>query len=287
MMSIVLSPIRYLNDLKDNGDPRTKQYGVLLSPALVFPLIISYLYFVKIAGPRWMKKREAFQIPNIVRVYNCGMVLLNARFLYLLLKFTYLPGGRYSLWCQGITGKMDSEMAVLYKAGWWYLLVRYADFLDTIFFVLRKKFNQVSNLHVIHHTLVVFNAWFWVLVAPEGQPALGLCINTFVHVIMYTYYFLSTFGPEVRKYLWWKRYLTTLQIWQFVVFIIHMCIPLFVDCGFPKKLVPFAVAQAFLVLGMFLNFYYHAYIKPTQTPAQKAAALKRAANGDSHICKEE
>ncbi|EEC20298.1 elongation of very long chain fatty acids protein 4-like [Ixodes scapularis] len=278
-MSIVLNSVRYLNDLKENGDPRTRDYGIVLSPAFVFPLIFVYLYFVKIAGPRWMKTRDAFKIPTIIRMYNLGMVVLNARFLYLLLKFTYAPGGRYSLFCQGITGKMDSQMAVLYKAGWWYVIVRYADFLDTVFFVLRKKFNQVSNLHVIHHILVVFNAWFWVLVAPEGQPALGLCINTFVHVIMYSYYFLSTFGPEVRQYLWWKRYLTTLQIWQFIVFIIHMCIPLFYDCGFPKKLVPFAVAQALLVLGMFLNFYYHSYIKPRQNSASENVSYTKNENG--------
>jgi hypothetical protein len=29
---------------------------------------------------------------------------------------------------------------------------------------------------------------------------------------MYSYYLLAALGPEVQKYLWWKKYLTTLQI---------------------------------------------------------------------------
>jgi len=29
---------------------------------------------------------------------------------------------------------------------------------------------------------------------------------------MYSYYFLAALGPEMQKYLWWKKYLTRLQI---------------------------------------------------------------------------
>ena len=37
-------------------------------------------------------------------------------------------------------------------------------------------------------------------------------LNCFVHTIMYTYYMLSAFGEGVRKYLWWKKYVTVLQM---------------------------------------------------------------------------
>ena len=37
-------------------------------------------------------------------------------------------------------------------------------------------------------------------------------LNSFVHVIMYSYYGLSAMGPAVQKYLWWKKYLTQLQL---------------------------------------------------------------------------
>lgn len=37
-------------------------------------------------------------------------------------------------------------------------------------------------------------------------------INAFIHVIMYFYYGLSALGPAYQKYLWWKKYLTQLQL---------------------------------------------------------------------------
>lgn len=33
-----------------------------------------------------------------------------------------------------------------------------------------------------------------------------------MHTIMYSYYFLSALGPEMQKYLWWKRYITKMQM---------------------------------------------------------------------------
>lgn len=37
-------------------------------------------------------------------------------------------------------------------------------------------------------------------------------INSLVHVVMYTYYLLSSLPPWIQPYLWWKRYLTRFQI---------------------------------------------------------------------------
>lgn len=40
----------------------------------------------------------------------------------------------------------------------------------------------------------------------------GAQINAFIHVIMYMYYGLAACGPKFHKYLWWKRYLTIMQL---------------------------------------------------------------------------
>lgn len=37
-------------------------------------------------------------------------------------------------------------------------------------------------------------------------------VNSFIHVLMYVYYGLAAMGPHMQKYLWWKRYLTIMQI---------------------------------------------------------------------------
>jgi len=47
---------------------------------------------------------------------------------------------------------------------------------------------------------------------PGGHGTFIGVINSFVHIIMYTYYLLAALGPELQKYLWWKKYITTLQL---------------------------------------------------------------------------
>ena len=37
-------------------------------------------------------------------------------------------------------------------------------------------------------------------------------LNSFVHIWMYSYYALAAFGPHMQKYLWWKKYMTVLQL---------------------------------------------------------------------------
>lgn len=47
---------------------------------------------------------------------------------------------------------------------------------------------------------------------PGGHSTFFGLLNTFVHIVMYTYYMFSAMGPQYQKYLWWKKYLTTLQM---------------------------------------------------------------------------
>ena len=58
-------------------------------------------------------------------------------------------------------------------------------------------------------------------VLPSGGSAwIAGLINSFVHCIMYSYYLLAGLGPAVRRHLWWKRYLTQLQLTQFAVIVL-------------------------------------------------------------------
>jgi hypothetical protein len=40
---------------------------------------------------------------------------------------------------------------------WWYFFSKFTEFFDTFFFVLRKRYDQVSTLHVIHHGIMPFS----------------------------------------------------------------------------------------------------------------------------------
>lgn len=79
---------------------------------------------------------------------------------------------------------------------------------------------------------------------------------------MYTYYMLAAVGPEMQKYLWWKKYLTRLQIVQFIIVFAHALQLNFRNpCKYPAHLSFIVMPLAVMFLGLFTNFYWSAYLK--------------------------
>ena len=55
-------------------------------------------------------------------------------------------------------------------------------------------------------------SWFGSKYVGGGNSFILLLLNSLVHTFMYAYYGLAAFGPHMQKYLWWKKYLTQLQL---------------------------------------------------------------------------
>mmetsp|Transcript_11262 Transcript_11262/g.17990 ORF Transcript_11262/g.17990 Transcript_11262/m.17990 type:complete len:160 (-) Transcript_11262:1025-1504(-) len=77
---------------------------------------------------------------------------------------------------------------------------------------IHRKPPPSFKMHIYHHSVVMFMTWFWLAYSQSLQFG-GLLFNTFVHVIMYYYYFLRSRGV---KEIWWKSWITRIQIIQFV-----------------------------------------------------------------------
>lgn len=93
-----------------------------------------------------------------------------------------------------------------------YFLSKITELLDTVFFVLRKNDRQITFLHIYHHCGMMLISWGTAKYIPGGHGTFVGLINCFVHIIMYSYYLLAALGPKVQKYLWWKKYITTMQM---------------------------------------------------------------------------
>lgn len=98
-----------------------------------------------------------------------------------------------------------------------YLSAKFTELLDTVFFVLRKKDNQITFLHLYHHSSMVFATWALLKYWPSHTLVFIGFLNSLVHVFMYTYYGLAALGPNVAKYLGWKKYMTTFQLVSFIL----------------------------------------------------------------------
>ena len=50
---------------------------LVASPMPTIILTVAYLYFVKIAGPRWMKHKPAYSLRKLMIIYNFLMVAVS------------------------------------------------------------------------------------------------------------------------------------------------------------------------------------------------------------------
>lgn len=87
------------------------------------------------------------------------------------------------------------------------------DFVETCIFVLRKKQNQVSTLHVYHHVSNFIFLWYYLKYVLDERATFISLYNCTVHVIMYIYYLLAAWSPNVRRKISFiKPFITKLQM---------------------------------------------------------------------------
>jgi len=252
-------------------DPRVDDWMFMSSPWPVLAICAVYYYVVRIAGPRFMKDRPPYDIKNIMIVYNLFQTFFS---LWIFLKTcSFWVSGKYNWLCQPVDYSDSEDGWAAADMVWWYFFSKFVDYLDSIFFVLRKKFSHLSTLHVVHHGIMPFTAWWGIKFVGGGHTTFCGFLNMGVHVVMYFYYLMSAMGPEVQKYLWWKRYLTTMQLAQFATFFIHASLPLFIECDFPKFFSYVILFHGAMFFLLFANFYIQSYVN------KKPKTSKSAPNG--------
>ncbi|KAI1883140.1 hypothetical protein AGOR_G00242160 [Albula goreensis] len=241
----------------ENGDKRTDPWLLVYSPVPVATIFLFYLFLIWV-GPKFMRNREPVNLKAVLIIYNFSMVCLSAYMFYEFLMSSWLA--KYSLLCQPVDYSTSPLAMRMAKVCWWFFFSKVIELSDTMFFILRKKNNQLTFLHIYHHATMIFNWWAGVKYVAGGQSFLIGMINSFVHVIMYLYYGLAALGPHMQRFLWWKRYLTTLQLVQFFILSIHTAYNLFTDCDFPDAMNAVVFAYVVSLILLFSNFYYRSYL---------------------------
>lgn len=244
------------------GDPRLHNYPLLSGgPAPLIFLILCYVVLVTWIGPVLMRNYKPFQLKMVILAYNLFNVLTSV---YFCMSIIYMSNFGKELFEFEIQPNNDTsnEALGIIRFAWYYFLSKLVDQLETVFFVMRHKQSQVSFLHVYHHASVPLIVWIGVKCAPTSGPAaIFPLLNSAIHAVMYTYYFLSALGPQYRHYLWWKRYITVLQLAQFVIILLYGLAFVYLQRGFPLVFALLPVIQAPLFFALFYNFYRQTYHK--------------------------
>lgn len=241
----------------ENGDKRTDPWLLVYSPVPVTIIFLLYLCAIWV-GPRLMRHKEPVDLKFVLIVYNFAMVGLSAYMFYEFVVSSWLAN--YSLLCQPVDYSTSPLAMRMARVCWWFFFSKVIELSDTIFFILRKKNSQLTFLHVYHHGTMIFNWWAGVKYVAGGQSFFVGSVNTFVHIVMYSYYGLAAIGPHMQKYLWWKRYLTSLQLVQFVLFLLHTGYNLWAECDYPDSMNIVVFGYCITLIILFSNFYYQSYL---------------------------
>jgi elongation of very long chain fatty acids protein 4 len=248
----------------DPISPATKDFIAVKTPTVLFSSLLIYILIIGI-GYAHIKRTRNNLLNNKDPTYLRFFVVLHNIFLILL--SLYMCFGcifeaiknKYYIW----GNQYREEELKLAKYIYIFYVSKIYEFVDTFIMLLKGNIKQISFLHVYHHSTISFIWWMITRKAPGGDAYFSAALNSWVHVCMYTYYLSATLIGKNKlirdKYLWWGKYLTQLQILQFVLNLLQA-----LYCSafspYPKwisKLLFFYMLSLLLLFG---HFYYIKHI---------------------------
>ncbi|XP_001962505.4 elongation of very long chain fatty acids protein F [Drosophila ananassae] len=243
----------------------------MLSPVdPVIIVLLGYLLFVLKVGPKFMENRVPFDLRNIIKSYNIFQIIYNVWMLGYAIHFLFVLR-LYDLGCMTSLPHDHEHKHRETYFGTLYLVNKFADLTETIFFVLRKKNRQISVLHVFHHVSMPLVVYLFIRLQGFAAVILYCVLNVAVHVLMYTYYYLSSVSQAVQSSLWWKKYITMVQMVQFGIILSIIAYTLSQpNCNVPRPVVYVSGCLTLSFLVLFSNFYVKSYLRSDRKRGQKA-----------------
>ncbi|KAH8120324.1 GNS1/SUR4 membrane protein [Phellopilus nigrolimitatus] len=252
----------YLTHYVPGETPLSTPRSVVAALGSYLAIVFSLRSVMKTQAP--LKLQFLFQLHNII--LSSGSALLLALILEEIAPV---------VWNNGIFHGICSEQAWTPHLEFYYMInyyIKYVELFDTAFLALKKK--PLAFLHVFHHSATALLC-FTQLNGKTSVSWVPITLNLTVHVFMYYYYYATAGGARI----WWKKYLTTMQIVQFVIDLIVVYFgtySYFVESYFPGKFPAYgtcagtenaAIFGCVLLtsyLGLFINFYIQTYKKPAK-----------------------
>lgn len=240
------------------------EQGSTALSSLSTPVIATCIYLVGLHVVPWlMKNREPFKLKGIVAVHNLilcvwSLAMFSAITYYILL--WVIRDSMFRVFCD--PGYLLAKGPQVF---WYYVfyISKFYEFLDTLFQLLRKK--QPIFLHTYHHVITLWLVYITLSTKFTIQWT-DIVANAGVHVVMYYYYYLAERGI----FVWWKKYITKIQIVQFIFDIVthfmwyyYAKIAVY-GCSGVEWVFHFANFVIFSFLVLFIKFYYDAYKKKSQ-----------------------
>lgn len=181
------------------------------------PLVLTTGYLIslpllKAFSERVLSKRVDVKLllTEAMILYNAAQVVINGWMVYRIIDAVLFRGHPF-------VGDIYTVNTGATFAVWVHYCDKYLEFFDTYFMVLRGKMEQVSFLHLYHHVVIAWAWWAGMTLWPGGDSYFGALLNSWIHVMMYSYYALSLMKIRCP----WKKYLTQAQLLQFTTVLVY------------------------------------------------------------------
>lgn len=155
----------------------------------------------------------------------------------------------YGLWRNEVD-LSDSNMVMAFNH---FAYTKVYEFADTAFIIYFGNLRQLSFLHVYHHLVASTLGFLTAADAPGGDGWFAVVGNSVVHVVMYSYYMASALQID-KRWLMWGRYLTQMQILQFVVIMFQHSAS-FIGGTYPRYLLGANMVFLSTLMVLFSKFY--------------------------------
>ncbi len=218
---------------------------ILANPLCMTSCVISYLMTCSILR-KYMQTRNTYVLSVPMQVYNFAQIVLNVYMIY----------GLVPLMQNNIFGINASYSTRIEHFVYVHYLSKYLDFFDTFFMILRKKSNQLSFLHIYHHSTIGL-IWGSLLFVGHGNgtAAFGALLNSIVHTIMYSHYLCTSMGYHNP----FKKVVTQVQMVQFCTCIVHSLSVMAYEKVYPRHIAWLQFMYHIQMIFLFGNFYKKNY----------------------------
>lgn len=218
-------------------------YSMMVSDFAVFGLPALYVVGVLLLS-RFMTTRSSLAEPirkYVQPFYNVAQIVVCGWMVYGLMPQVDIMG----LNPFGLNTRRNKDIEFFVFV---HYLTKYMDWCDTAMMILKKNYGQVSFLQVFHHATIGM-VWGFLLSRGwgSGTAAYGAWINSVTHVIMYSHYFVSSYGINNP----FKAYITRFQLSQFASCIAHALLVLGYEKVYPMDYAYLQVSYHVIMLYLF------------------------------------